>query len=345
MEVRKGTQTTTAVFENEAYSSDMEAGLVRAGFFAVAIKDPLTHQIFQYPEFALAPEWIRWVMPAHASAEAWIDALGSNHDRYKLRKKLRKAASQDCDVRIEIRALTANDYALWHDTLYLPEIVNKPGGIRYWPKPSALSKKLTLMPSGEVSDFYRIFMYENDGSLIGGSLWSLSPSESCLTIRAAAFEKKARAKYELAIRGMEESRLFALSRGLKWLSYGTDINFYGVDTTIGLQMFKASIGMKPVLARIGSVQLIKILDRPLKQIHSAATGHPPQPSVLIFAFGGSDMSKKLHAFQRLPPRKKRGDLDFLWNEDMGLVPLRFVVESRTVSINVPGGMILQDIVL
>ena len=163
-----------------------------------------------------------------------------------------------------------------------------------------------------------------------------------MTIRASAFEQKARAKYELAIRGMEESIGFATSLGYKWLSYGTDPNFYGADIGTGLQNFKASIGMKPVIPKVGTFQLIKILNKNLSQINSA-TGE--KPSVLIFAIGINDLSDRTLGYQHLLPLKQRINLEQLWSQNVGLTPIRFVAHPQMSAINVPKGMLLQDIVL
>jgi len=342
MIIARGNRTKIAVFRDENYDSNLEHNLITDGFFAVAIKDPKLSDINGHPDFILAPEWIRWLMPTPETSEMWLTSLGSSHDRYKLRKKLKASHAQSSDISVEIAPLSVNDYKIWYERLYLTEIGGKEGAILFWPKPEALSKKVTVTPSGEVADFFRIFMYHKDGGFIGGALWSISHSENSLTTRAAAFEKKARTKYELAVRGMEEALSFAISQGLKWMSYGTDPNLYGVDFSLGLQRFKASIGMKPVLARVGSIRLIKILNKNLSQIH-AVDGE--KPSTLIFALGGNDVSKRIMAYQDLPPRKKRGNMDLMWNQDIGLTPVRFVAHPQTPVVNVPKGMILQDILL
>ena len=342
MIIKKGTHTKIAVFQDEDYNSSLEHDLISEGFFAVAIKDPKPSDINGHPDFILAPEWIRWLMPTPESSETWITALGSSHDRYKLRKKLKAIHNQSSDVRVEISPLSITDYNIWYENLYLPEIGGKTGAILFWPKAESLSKKVTVTSSGEVVDFFRIFMYHQAGSFIGGALWSISPSENSLTTRASAFEKNARGKYELAIRAMDESRVFATSHGLKWLSYGTDPNLFGVDVGLGLQMFKARNGMKPVLARVGSIHLIKILNKNLNQLH---TIDGKKPSVFIFSMGGNDLSGKALAYQHLPPRKKRGNLELLWDLDIRLTPLHFVTDPQTPAVNVPKGMKLQDIVL
>jgi hypothetical protein len=216
-----GEKVKVAVFNGGGYDSSLEHDLRIEGFFAVAIKDPKPSDISEHPDFVLAPEWIRWLMPTPETSEAWVTSLGSSHDRNQLRKKLKPSHIESNDVRVEIKPLTVSDYKVWHESLYIPEIGGKTGAVLLWPKTEALSKKVTVTPLGTVADFYRIFMYHKDWSLIGGALWSVSHSESSLTTRAAAFEQKALARYELAIRGMEESILFAASHGLRWVEkYG-----------------------------------------------------------------------------------------------------------------------------
>ena len=226
--------------------------------------------------------------------------------------------------------------------LYLPIIGGKPGAILFWPKAEALSKRAKVTPVGDVVNFRRIFIYHKDGSLIGGSLWSLSPTQSSLIIRAAAFEQKARAKYELATRVMVEAILYANAHHLLWTSYGTDPNFYGIDMGIGLQSFKAGTGMKPVLCKVGSFQLVKILDENLNQIRSA---DGEEPSVLIFTIGGNDLSERAMGYQRQPPQAHRGNLDLVWSRRHDLKPIRFVAHPQSTAVSVPKGMMLQDVVL
>lgn len=342
MIVTQGNRIKIAELQDEDYTSHLEQQLTNDGFFAAVIKDPKPSDITTHPDFILATEWIRWLLPTPDTPEAWIAALGSSHDRYKLKKKLKSCHVQRSDIRVEFAPLNVNDYKIWYEQLFLPEIGEKPGAILFWPKPEALSRKLKIKPSGEVVNYFRFFMYNKDDRFIGGTLLFLSHRQSLLIITAAAFEKTARAQYELAIRGMAESLQLAISHKLKWLSYGVDQNFYGVDFSIGLQRFKASIGMKPIFPRYGSYQLIKILDRNLQQINSA-TGE--MPAVLIFAIGGTSLSERMLHSAKLPPLTPKGNLDILWSEDFGLVPVRFVANPATPAVNVPTGMCLEDILL
>jgi hypothetical protein len=210
-----GEKVKVAVFNGGGYDSSLEHDLRIEGFFAVAIKDPKPSDISEHPDFVLAPEWIRWLMPTPETSDAWVTSLGSSNDRNQLRKKLKASHIESNDVRVEIKPLTVSDYKVWHESLFTPEIGGKTGAVLFWPKAEALSKKVKVTPLGTVADYYRIFMYHEEGSLIGGSLWWVSHSKSILIIAASAFEQKARAKYELAIRGMEESILFATSHGVR----------------------------------------------------------------------------------------------------------------------------------
>jgi hypothetical protein len=331
-----------AVFQSGYYNASLADTLRNEGFFAVAIKDPTLSDIHEHPDFVLAPEWIRWLMPTPKTSEEWADSLHSSHHRNVLKQRLKTIQIQGDDVRVEVKPLTLSDYRLWHESLYLPVIGGKTGAILFWPKAEALSKRVRVTPAGDVVNFLRIFMYRRDGCLIGGSLWSVSHSKSSLTVRAAAFEQQARATYELSLWVMEEAILYANAHQLRWTSHGSDPNFYGVDVGIGLQSYKASIGMKPVLCKAGSFQLVKILDENLSQIGSA---NGDKPSLLIFTIGGNDLSDRVTGYERLPPLTQRGNLDFLWNRRHDLRPIRVVVHPRTPAVSVPEGMILQDVVL
>jgi hypothetical protein len=100
--------------------------------------------------------------------------------------------------------------------------------------------------------------------------------------------------------------------------------------------------MKPVFPRYGSFQLIKILNKDLSQIHTA---DGEKPSVLIFTIGGNSLSDRVLNYQHLPPLTPKRSMDLLWSQDFCLTPIRFVADSQTPAINVPKGMIIQDIVL
>ncbi|MDP1991728.1 MAG: hypothetical protein Q8K00_11955 [Syntrophales bacterium] len=338
----EGSDVRVAVFQSGYYNKSLAHTLKNEGFFAMSIKDPTLADIYEYPDFVLAPEWIRWLMPTPTTPKEWANSLQSSHHRNVLKSRLKTIQIQDDEIRIEIKPLTLDDYRIWHERLYLPIIGGKTGAVLFWPNAEALSKKLKVTPSGDVVNFLRIFIYHRNGSLVGGSLWSVYQSQRSLTVRAAAFEQKALAKYKLSIRVMEESIIYANAHQLRWTSHGSDPNFYGVDVTIGLQSYKASIGMNPILCKIGSFQLVKILDENLSQIRSA---NGEDPSVLIFTIGGNDVSDRAIGYQRQPPQVQRGNLDLVWSRRHDLKPIRFVAQPQTPAISVPEGMILQDIVL
>jgi hypothetical protein len=337
-----GGRVRVAVFQSGCYNASLANTLRNEGFFAVAISDPTFSDIYEHPDFVLAPELIRWLMPTPKTSETWIDSLQSGHHRNILKKRFKIGRRYADEVCVEVKPLTVDDYRIWHERLYLPIISGKTGAILFWPKAEALSKKLKVTPSGNVVNFLRIFMYHRDGSFIGGSLWSVNHTKSRVTIGAAAFEQKSRTKYELSIRVMEEAILYANAHQLRWTSYGSDPNFYGVDVGIGLQSFKAGTGMKPILRKTGSFQLIKILDENLSQIRST---DGEDPSVLIFTIGGTDVSDRAMGYQHQPLPVQRGNLDLVWSRRHDLKPIRFVAQPQTSAVSVPEGMILQDVVL
>ena len=342
MKTKKWTRVKIAVFQDEQYHPGLEQHLVAEGYFAVVVRDPDPSEIDKYRDYLLAPEWIRWIMPTPPSIEAWIESRSGSHDRYKLRKKLKASERQRGRVRADIAPLTAEDYSTWYKRLYFPEIGGRKGGVLFWPEPGNLAQKVTLTAEGVVENFLRIFLHGPDGDLIGGELWAVNADENSLTIRAAAFERKAQTDYELAIRALEELRICAMSRGLNWLSYGTDPNLFGVDTGIGLQRFKATLGMKPVLARYGTFHLLKILNRDLSLIRN---GEDYQPAVLVFALDDDRGQGRSAAFRHVPPRRIRGDLEMQWNLDLGLTPFRLVTDRHCPAVNVPDGMVLRDIII
>ena len=70
-----GGRVRVAVFQSGYYNASLADTLRNEGFFAVAIKDPTLSDIYAHPDFVLAPEWIRWVMPTPANPEEWANSL------------------------------------------------------------------------------------------------------------------------------------------------------------------------------------------------------------------------------------------------------------------------------
>ena len=336
-----GGRVRLAVFQSGCYQAGMADILKKEGFFAVAIEDPAIAEIREHKDFILAPELVRWLMPTPETTEAWIASLQSGHHRNLLKKRLKIIQGRREELRVEVRPLTVSDYRIWHDRLYRPIIGAKRGAILYWPRAEFLSKRAKATAEGAVVNFLRIFIYRPNGDLIGGSLWQISPSQGMLAVVAAAFEQKTRAGHELSALVLEEAIHHADAHRLRWTSYGSDPNLYGVDVGLGLQAFKAGTGMKPVLRKAGGLWLLKILDENLSQIRSDAG----EPSVLVFTLGGDDPAEREAAFQRQPPQAQRGNPDLVWRRRHDLKPIRFAARPPADAVIIPEGMMLQDRVL
>jgi hypothetical protein len=273
-----------AVLTADQYSPELDGILEKLGYFGVAIRDPESSVIDARADFHLVPEWVRWVMKAPKSVENWIEGLGPSDARNQMKRKLKKSRIPGEEVRVEIAPLTIGDYALWHKTLYVPEILTKPGAIPAWTAEKFGDHEVVRTNPGQlVPDFERVFFYSKTGELIGGALVSTDKAEESLTIRAAAFEAAARAKFELAVRGMEEVITLGAARGAKIISYGTDPNLYGVDSIVGLERFKASIGMQAIPSPMGKTQLLKIFASAHPQLGSVQEGEGYQ-GVVMFAY-------------------------------------------------------------
>jgi hypothetical protein len=229
------------------------------GYDGIAIRSPTDSQIAAHPDFHLVPEWVRWTMPCPASPQAWLEGLTGSDARSQMRRKLRASDS----IRVQTAPLTLSDYQSWHQQLYVPEVLSKSGAIPTWPEVGGLSNKLqvSLPPVADatvVPGMLRMFMFETDGRLIGGILATHDAAGRMVRIRAAAYEAVSRARRELAIRGMQQLILLGNELGCDSLSYGDDPNLFGIDATLGLARFKASIGMRPSVSPLGQLQLLKL---------------------------------------------------------------------------------------
>lgn len=251
-----------AVLASGDFDRALEEQLEALDMDGVVIRDPSASEIAALDDFHLAPEWVRWVMPCPASVPDWIAGLPGSDSRNQMKRKLRAGLS----VGVETGPLTLMDYQRWYSQLYVPEILSKSGAIPAWPDVSGLSQRLgvTLPERADetvIPGFLRIFMYDGEQRLLGGSLVSIDERERTLRVRAAAYEAGARAGKELAVRAVAAMIEAASARGFSYLSYGDDPNLYGVDVTVGLARFKASVGMQPIPSDQGGFQLLKLFER------------------------------------------------------------------------------------
>jgi hypothetical protein len=276
-----------AILDAAQYDAGLERELRRHNYHGVAIREPTDWEIERLPDFHLAPEWIRWVMPAPQTVDAWIDGIGNSDAKNQLRRKLRASHG----IRAEVAPLNLHDYRRWRERLYVPEILSRPGAIPAWQEMEqfALNNSVpTTEPLAErhVPGFIRVFYFDAADDLVGGVLLFADDAERTIRVRAAAFEARSRASHELAIRSMALLVEEARARAFATLSYGDDINLYGVDVGVGLERFKASVGMNPVPSSGVPFQLFKVFGDSLRQLRAGAP-EGTYPGILAFAVAGA----------------------------------------------------------
>jgi hypothetical protein len=292
-----------AVLSASQFRRDLESELEGRDYEGIAIREPSDLEIADLPDFHLVPEWVRWVMPCPASGSAWIEGLAGSDARSQMRRKLRASNG----VRVVTAPLTLSDYDTWHRQLYVPEVLSKSGAIPAWPPVAGLGAKLNLaLPAAPdattVPGMMRMFMFDTDDRLIGGSLLSVDASDGTLRLRAAAYEASSRAAKELSVRGIHEMIEVGKSFGVAYLSSGDDPNLFGVDVTLGLARFKVSVGMHPIPSPLGGFQLIKVFADTCGRLGAGEAAHSEAHGGLL-CFGVASRGAA-----RIAPRVRLGAL-------------------------------------
>ncbi len=331
-----------AVLSPTQFYPELESALAEADFDGVAIRDPADDEIERFGDFHLAPEWIRWVMPCPDTVEGWIDGVGNSNAKNQLRRKLRAGNS----TRAEVAPLNLADYRKWYEVLYVPEILSKPGAIPAWQDVMQFASSNDIAITGPlagqlVPGFLRIFFFSDADELVGGVLVSTDEQDLTLRVRATAFEPHSRSTKELAVKAMAVLVEEAKSRGYATLSYGDDPNLYGIDVTIGLEHFKASVGMRPIPSRSGTFQLFKIFDGTFRQLRADAT-QGFYPGTLSFVVAGKG-SSRVTAFHRLSATL---DAQLSYPEKIAAMradaaALQVGADQRAPAIKIPRDMQLQ----
>ncbi len=285
-----GQNIKIAVVLKNQYQPAMETELRRQGYSGIAIRDPSHAEIENLNDFILGPEWVRPIMKTPSSITQWL-ADRSGSERSQLKRKMR-ASERPGEVTVELKDLTLRDYAIWHTSLFTPEILTLPGAIPGWPDVAAFAKRFSLKLSTDadldqkIPNFQGIFFRNSNGELIGGNLIHFNETENSLTVRASAFAEAARAKYELGVRGMVVLIETAIARNIEYLSYGTDPNLFGMDASVGLAQFKAGLGMSMTPATmLPGYQLIKIFETSHQKLDSQS--NPLYQGIVMFAIAGS----------------------------------------------------------
>jgi hypothetical protein len=178
------------------------------------------------------PAWVHWVLPAGDGADGML--AGQTRQQ---RSRTRRAARTLADLAGEVHEpVGAAVFAEW-SRLYAAQV----HGMKYGRNLAAIFRKDLLAPdSGAL-----LLGWRHAGRLVCGCVAEVDAERSALVMRFSAVAPEARAG-ELP-RGMYAALAdLAAERGLRWVTAGNDVNFYGAMLRPGLCAFKLRLGFRPV---------------------------------------------------------------------------------------------------
>lgn len=242
----------TAVFKPGHYDAAYEAPLRKLGYDAVSIETPRTGDLERFTEnegFFLKTKKVFWAAAAKPLEEFVAGLPGAD-----VRSKFKAQLKQSKDFPPSVGPLTEDGFQKWRD-VYAQEILSKPGGIDVYPADFVEEER----KAGELGRWQQALFHDpqEPGSVVGGGLlWNNVLYGGVMTVAGAAYRKEFK-KHQLSVRTIAAAMELAAQQGLPLVSYGSDVNFYGYDFSLGLMAYKASVHMIPFLQ--GPFELFKII--------------------------------------------------------------------------------------
>jgi len=178
------------------------------------------------------PAWVHWVLAAGDGADGML--AGQTRQQ---RSRTRRAARTLADLAVEVHEpVGAAVFAEWSE-LYATQVHR----MKFGRNLAAIFRKDLLAPDSGVL----LLGWRRAGRLVCGCVAEVDPERSALVTRFSAVSPEERAA-ELP-RGMYAALAdLAAARGLRWVTAGNDVNFYGAMLRPGLCAFKLRLGFCPV---------------------------------------------------------------------------------------------------
>ncbi|MFL6138298.1 MAG: hypothetical protein ACJ74O_10910 [Frankiaceae bacterium] len=178
------------------------------------------------------PAWVHWVSPAGGGVQDVI-ARQSHGQRQRTRGALRALGTLTMEVHDPIEPAPFEEWL----ALYGGQV----DAMRYGRNLAAIFRKMLLAPDSR----HGLVTWRRNGRLVCGTVVLFDAERDGLVARynAVAAEHKGA---ELP-RGMCVSIAdLAAARGMRWVTLGSDVNFYGALVRPGLCAFKLRLGFRPV---------------------------------------------------------------------------------------------------
>lgn len=194
----------------------------------------------------------------HASGHRWykevaeepLDLFGKSEQK-KLKETLRKIESSDVRYRIEP---LGNHFFDWWIPMYQDRIRTRNN-----PKVFNVREK-TLGNTNKNKKYFSLTLFEGENRL-GGVVFSFNKDTLSFAYRTCRFDwEKARLRSSPSLYVEYVMAEYAKQNGLKHILHGRDHNPYGLNSGIGLAMFKLSTGCRPQLPKSYELEIIETDD-------------------------------------------------------------------------------------
>lgn len=183
-------------------------------------------------DVVVRPSWVHWVHPA-ADGTRGVLATQSKKQRQRSRAALRTLSAMTMEVHDPVDAVAFGEWA----ELYSAQV----GRMRYGRNLAAAFRRRVLAPGSG----YALIGWREDGRLRCGCVVEHDTERSALVTRfSAVVEEEWAAELPRAMYLAHAD--LAAERGLRWVTLGNDVNFYGAVVRPGLCSFKLRLGFQPV---------------------------------------------------------------------------------------------------
>ncbi|MCB0391303.1 MAG: hypothetical protein KDD58_08430 [Bdellovibrionales bacterium] len=243
-----------------------EHELIKNGADVIMIKNPSSIDLSVLTEdrgYHYGPLFISRVKPTMDM----FDEIDSQNDKTEkqrkkskdtLKRKLKKT-DENSDYNVTIQALNVEGLnelkRVFYDTVGKKEFAVDTFSDEF------INSKIQEIKKGVHSNFQLLIKHKDFG-VVGGMVLEVLDEGMAIKVKRAAYSKDPEHKSNyLSIRAVYELTKFALKNYIPTLSYGSDPNFYGELTSLGLMKFKSELGFGVAPGEVfAEPRLVKVLN-------------------------------------------------------------------------------------
>lgn len=229
--------------EASKLTATLEAKMTKEGIDAIILKDPNPSDIdtlFGRDGYLFGPLFVarrKQTRDLFEEINQREDLTGKQKRKRRdtLKRKLKKT-DEESDYKISLSEITENDLLSWLN-IFSNTVAKKEFGVQTVNE-TIIKNKVLDTPKN--SSFQVLIHHKVDG-LVGGLFFDVIEGGSVAKVWRAAFKDEHK-QANLGLRSFYEMTKFSLEREIPKLSYGTDPNFYGELSGLGLQKYKSELG-------------------------------------------------------------------------------------------------------